>query len=80
MWIYIGNNRFKVEIIWYLFIYLFIIQFDIQQQKMSLFHFQSHWFKNRRSRSKPDKSDQSAESVEELVNEVKQIADSILYA
>ena len=40
----------------------------------------SHWFKNRRSRSKPDKSDQSAESVEELVNEVKQIADSILYA
>ena len=33
-----------------------------------------------RSRSKRDKSDQSAESVEEPVNEVKQIADSILYA
>ena len=40
----------------------------------------SHWFKNRRSRSKPVKTEETTvESVDDLVKEVTQIADSILY-
>ena len=40
----------------------------------------SHWFKNRRSRNKAGKSDETVSSVDELVNEVTQIAGEILYS